>query len=714
VDRSSSSEDNENSTESSRFFTQADPDLDAALEAESKEQGAGRPLSFTFTSAPTVYVTSAAAAAPDAFGAPGHPVITSAVPLPPSEPTHLRALTALRFPAAVMIIVGHLGGLFWFPILPWRMAQAVTFFIVLSGFVLAYTYPTLERGQFRSYILARIARVWPVYVLAILLNLIFDHRVRDATGWTNVVLNLLMVQQWIQFSGPAELLNFNINAAAWVISTLFALYLLFPLLIQNWARTWHVKLLGSIVLVIVMIWACKNTPMADAYAQTGPYHVNRWIYRGFPVRLFEFVLGMCMALAFRRLEHRYDPGPTKATLLEGAAILMVVVSVWWISGALLYTSIATPWLGQAAGTWFGMGGVTSVFFAVLILLMALGRGWFSKVLSGRTFVLLGSISYSLYLTHPILVRYYKFRMLGFPKVPDVVLFLLMILTMLLVAHVTWALVERPARWLLRGRTRRAPTDDPEVGEPAPASEAPADAHTARAARLARAMAAVRERDAAGFGTSSRRPWGKLTAPGYVTVGVEVVVMVIVLALWVRLAHSRPNVSLVAGNDDLAALLHDARQESKGIKFGDNFELLGVTTSREVGGLRLRLAWKSLKPQKLEWAIRIHMLDDPNGQPLAAHAYVQDMTGGEIAAGTVWQETVVIPNSKLKGAKLLGIAVNKPGTMLLADRGIRDRKKQRILLPLGFTPAGPDAPPAQPKAPRKPAKRPPQTRAATPR
>ena len=59
----------------------------------------------------------------------------------------LDVFTSLRFFAAVMIVVYHSNGLFGFskdriPILEW--CQGVSFFFVLSGFILAYVYPKLE------------------------------------------------------------------------------------------------------------------------------------------------------------------------------------------------------------------------------------------------------------------------------------------------------------------------------------------------------------------------------------------------------------------------------------------------------------------------------------------------------------------------------------------------------------------------------------------
>jgi peptidoglycan/LPS O-acetylase OafA/YrhL len=88
-----------------------------------------------------------------------------------AQKARLSALTTLRFIAASGIVLHHLRG----PLLPndafaaWPLDNAVSFFFVLSGFILAYTYPKLERpGAVRDFFVARIARIWPVHLVAAL------------------------------------------------------------------------------------------------------------------------------------------------------------------------------------------------------------------------------------------------------------------------------------------------------------------------------------------------------------------------------------------------------------------------------------------------------------------------------------------------------------------------------------------------------------------
>lgn len=57
----------------------------------------------------------------------------------------LAALTSLRFFAAAAIVYHHVMGAWAFPRVPeFLFAQGVSFFFVLSGFILTYRYPLLR------------------------------------------------------------------------------------------------------------------------------------------------------------------------------------------------------------------------------------------------------------------------------------------------------------------------------------------------------------------------------------------------------------------------------------------------------------------------------------------------------------------------------------------------------------------------------------------
>ena len=77
-------------------------------------------------------------------------------------------LTSLRFFAAAFIVVGHGGNLPGFEpfrFLGFNLNNAVSFFFVLSGFILSFSYYNMDvKKEFRSFIIARFSRVYPAHL----------------------------------------------------------------------------------------------------------------------------------------------------------------------------------------------------------------------------------------------------------------------------------------------------------------------------------------------------------------------------------------------------------------------------------------------------------------------------------------------------------------------------------------------------------------------
>ena len=59
----------------------------------------------------------------------------------------LEQMTSLRFFAALMIVFHHADGLFGIGHAPLNLGQGVSFFFVLSGFILTFVYPSLDSGR---------------------------------------------------------------------------------------------------------------------------------------------------------------------------------------------------------------------------------------------------------------------------------------------------------------------------------------------------------------------------------------------------------------------------------------------------------------------------------------------------------------------------------------------------------------------------------------
>jgi peptidoglycan/LPS O-acetylase OafA/YrhL len=222
---------------------------------------------------------------------------------------------------------------------------------------------------------------------------------------------------------------------------------MFPLLISNFARTWHIKLVGATMLSFLIVAVCFALGIDWAH---GAFPV----IVGFPLaRLLEFVLGMCAALLWRRLP-TIHVGPVYGTALELAALGFVVLAS--------HLAVRVPNPGSAPSAWLAICALPSVPAALLIVAMAMNRGMISRALSFPAAVFLGEISYSVYLLHGLIAYVLFFRL---PQMSPAQMSATYIATLLAVAAVTWYFVERPARIALTSEAwirRRSPEIVPEI------------------------------------------------------------------------------------------------------------------------------------------------------------------------------------------------------------------------------------------------------------
>ena len=163
-----------------------------------------------------------------------------------SRATRIHSLTGLRFFAALTVVLVHsyqirTGSYLLGP----GATNAVTFFFVLSGFILTWVYH--ERiatiGTWKFY-LARFARVWPLHVacfaLFVWVNWYFAYEnlfVADQ-AW-QIASNLTLTQSWV----PIEKWAMRFNGPSWSISTELGFYLLFPLLLFFSSRGFGLSLI---------------------------------------------------------------------------------------------------------------------------------------------------------------------------------------------------------------------------------------------------------------------------------------------------------------------------------------------------------------------------------------------------------------------------------------------------------------------------------------
>ena len=366
----------------------------------------------------------------------------------------LDALTGSRFVAAFAILVLH-GAALGYSLPPWLdLAQAVSYFFVLSGFILGYRYPELpDRRAVARFYWHRLARIWPVHFFCLVLgvaSLLAGFGVSaDATAWSVLPLQILLVNAWI----PIERFLFGFNPPAWTISVEWFFYAVYPALIFRWAATWRWKLAGSALLlfILALIGYATAMPATTFPEQTNQVSTLALLYANPVARLFEFTLGMTAAMVWHGSHDRLRLPVGVATALELALLAAIVLDLYWTGNraSAWAAAIGRPGFDWRVLTATPLGTGACLLYAPLILLLASGEGLIAKSLARPIPTLLGEASYSLYMLQSVMLIPVVHRAQWFETWSVGGRVIVWFTAMVVAALLVWRFVERPSRrWLL--------------------------------------------------------------------------------------------------------------------------------------------------------------------------------------------------------------------------------------------------------------------------
>lgn len=299
----------------------------------------------------------------------------------------LDALTGLRGIAAWLVVLYHVR-LSLVRLLPadviavlGRGYLAVDLFFMLSGFVIWYNYADrLRVGGWSAtwqFMWRRFARVWPLHAVVLgafvgfAALLALSGRSTDGYPLAELPLHVLLIQNW----GFTQALAWN--HPAWSISTEFAAYLLFPLLVATWRwnATRTIAVAGGVAALAMLLYA--------AFAVHGHDRLGDDIAGLGLIRcLIEFAMGCLMCV----LRARWD-GKGGAARNAALSCLAIVAA----GSALKLPETAV---------------VPAAFWSALLAL-SLDRGPTARALACAVPRYLGEISYSTYLAHFGLFIAYK-------------------------------------------------------------------------------------------------------------------------------------------------------------------------------------------------------------------------------------------------------------------------------------------------------------------
>jgi peptidoglycan/LPS O-acetylase OafA/YrhL len=359
----------------------------------------------------------------------------------------LLPLTSLRFFAAAMIVLGHSHAAFGSFGLATNLslAQGVSFFFVLSGFILAYNYPNVE-ARLGSFYRARFARLWPTHVAAILaLPLIAGTWNSAGMSPMDIIYvllgNLLLVQAWIPFR--ESFLTFN--GVAWSISTEAFFYLAFPCVMITLRRSWLLPLAAAGTLTALFIWLAVRYQVSGDVGHAS-FSIMGVLYTNPLARLTEFVLGI---VAWRVFDLTRTKLPNTFGLWTAVELVTVAACVFSLhkTPRLPVAAVVPPaWVDVVQYVLINSGSAAT--FAIAIVVFAYGKGALSIALRARPMVFLGEASFALYLFHATTLLWFEQRPAMVASAYGGLLYWVSTLALAALVHVV---IEKPCRDLILGR-----------------------------------------------------------------------------------------------------------------------------------------------------------------------------------------------------------------------------------------------------------------------
>jgi peptidoglycan/LPS O-acetylase OafA/YrhL len=326
----------------------------------------------------------------------------------------------------------------------------VSLFFVLSGFVLAYNYISKPIDK-RKFWVARFARVYPAYLLALLIGLLTYGEIaqNQTPSWTALQLLLEggLLHSWFPWTAC------GINCPGWSVAVEAFFYAVFP-----FVAVMALKVLGKLtptkaVVTIVLLWVVAMiAPMASLlfvpdFLATKVYSLlfDALIYNPL-LNAPQFLMGMCAGMLFvqKTAAHKEtsQPMPSRSFVLATVAGL----------ASLAVLMLAEP--EHSVFTLLLRMGVLSPIFALLIYALAHGQGLIVKLLSLPPLVLLGEASYGIYILDTPLNRVLKvISEAGWlPKYGSIPYGIAFLMILIAISIVSLHLIETPARKYITQRT----------------------------------------------------------------------------------------------------------------------------------------------------------------------------------------------------------------------------------------------------------------------
>ena len=345
---------------------------------------------------------------------------------------HTQSLTLFRFIAAFIVVIFHFGRDTHLaqlaPNILTSGSQMVSFFFVLSGFVMMQAYAQKKSLHKLHYWICRVARIAPAYLLALLLAALFFNK-PELNNTLALGLNLTFLQAWF----PPYPLSFN--GPSWSLSVEMFLYLLFPFFLSAIQKTKRPP--WALMAFAFSFWGLTQVALgallSSGFYQGFPSSSFDLIHFSPPTHLASFLLGVVGWVIANNMR---QPHSLKQSLF------FVTVSTLCVLLALNYRPLYSSQTGFSAPL---HGSFFAPFFLLFIVAVAKAHPTLTGPLRTKSMLLLGEISYGLYiLQSPIHHLYNRYLMPHLQLTYDAN-FYVYVVCLLLASLLSYYLIEHPIK-----------------------------------------------------------------------------------------------------------------------------------------------------------------------------------------------------------------------------------------------------------------------------
>lgn len=305
----------------------------------------------------------------------------------------IEQLTFTRFIAAFAIVIFHFGREafpFNYPFLEPTVLSlniGVSYFFILSGFVIQIAYSNQKTISFFKFYILRIARIFPAFLISFFLSVFYLIYIGEKIDTFNFVTQLFLVHGWV------KKYCLTINFPSWSLCVEILFYFIFPFFSNYFYKKVSIK---KLTFFIITFWIISQSIFIFFQFNNQIGLDVKELSRYFPLmHLNQFLIGNLLALFFLKINANNRNNFFLISLCTGILILLINIPIPQI---IFHDGLLAP------------------IFCLIILLFSKDNSKFYNIFHYPIFILLGEISYGIYIyQYPVykLGNFLYFNVLGF-------------------------------------------------------------------------------------------------------------------------------------------------------------------------------------------------------------------------------------------------------------------------------------------------------------